>query len=140
MVVILSSSLLAALYAHVECLMMKEPQDYHLLAEAKLISVLLGAFFFLGEAHNAIQHLMNNCWRHYRAVAHARCPDAGLSYCCLVLTPHFTSSLHSRHFFLSCAGEKSVYTPLLTLGCLLTIAGVYGFKVVRQQRQVRQPK
>lgn len=93
MAVILSSSLLAALYAHVECRMMTKPQDYLLLAEAKLISVLLGAFFFLGEAHDAIQRLMNISWCHHREVAHARCPDARLS--CLVLTLHFTSPLHS---------------------------------------------
>ena len=35
-----------------------------------------------------------------------------------------------------CAGEKSVWTPLLTLGCLFTFAGVYGFKLARQQKQV----
>ncbi len=61
MAVILSSSLLAALYAHVECRVMTEPEDYLLLAEAKLVSVLLAAFFVLGEAHNARQRLVPVC-------------------------------------------------------------------------------
>ena len=48
--VLLTSSMLAALNAHVHCRMVAEPHDYLILAEVKLAAVLLSAFFFLGTA------------------------------------------------------------------------------------------
>ncbi len=48
--VLLTSSIFAALNAHVHCRMVAEPQDYLMLAEVKLAAVLLSAFFFLGKA------------------------------------------------------------------------------------------
>ncbi len=47
--VLLTSSALAAAYAHLHCGMVAAPQDYLVLAEAKLAAVLLCSFFFLGR-------------------------------------------------------------------------------------------
>ena len=48
-VVLLISSIVTALYAHVTCHTMTKPDDYLIRAEAKYISVLLSAFFLLGR-------------------------------------------------------------------------------------------
>ena len=48
-VVLFLSSAVTALYAHVTCHTMTKPDDYLIRAEAKYISVLLSAFFFLGR-------------------------------------------------------------------------------------------
>ena len=47
--VLLISSIVTALYTHVTCHTMTRPEDYLIRAEAKYISVLLMAFFFLGR-------------------------------------------------------------------------------------------
>ena len=47
--VLLTSSALAAAYAHLHCGMVSAPQDYLILAEAKLAAVLSCSFFFLGR-------------------------------------------------------------------------------------------
>ncbi len=47
--VLLTSSALAAAYAHLHCGLVAAPQDYLILAEAKLAAVLSCSFFFLGR-------------------------------------------------------------------------------------------
>ena len=49
LLVLLTSSALAAVYAQLHCCMVAKPQDYLILAEAKLAAVLLSAFFILGR-------------------------------------------------------------------------------------------
>ena len=49
LLVLLTSSTLAAAYAQLHCHMVAKPQDYLTLAEAKLAAVLSSAFFILGR-------------------------------------------------------------------------------------------
>ena len=49
LLVLLTSSALTAAYAYTHCHMVAVPQDYLILAEAKLAAVLSSAFFFLGR-------------------------------------------------------------------------------------------